>query len=402
MKNIQRPALRLTTVLLAGASLMPALAEEAPAQCIPALSYLPLDGNVVGHDGQGVPVLGTYERISPDGRFILRSYSGSMLGYVSLMELPAQGAGPVKAYRTPFSNEAFPVQGTWRYLVDVNGDHYRFSDVLRLQKRSKPLFRGGMTGFYAAASELSASSTDGERGKVFIRSMSWPQGADADQQGTGPLQVDLLEIMDDGSKARIVKSDGSRFICGSRASTDGDVYALPMISIDGTEFSAIPQSPRQGRPSMRVYGLGSGGATQPSACDLKADLGFSPGKAVFGFPRADGAAWLTYSDLGYVYVYDRDLRQTFRLDHGRYRVLASAFPGLTRDGRVIYGATWRDCADASACPERAGYVVADPYQSAAYRAYWQGRNQTAPKACITAQDIERERSRFARMHGLDP
>lgn len=384
----------LAAAAWAGA-LLPSLAagpvEAEASACIPAVSYLPLDE----------AVLGTYERISPDGRFILRSYSGAMLGRVTLMELPAQGAGPVKATRTPFGNEAFPVQGTWRYLVDVNGDHYRFADVLRLQERAKPLFRGGMTGFYAAASELSAGA-QGQPNTFYIRSLSWPQNADPDQQGVGPLQLTTLEIQDDGRQARIVQADGPRFICGQRASADGDVYALPMISIDGGEFSAIPQNPREGRPSMRVYGLEASPAARQHPCDLRADLGLSPGKAVFGFPRAGGEApWLTYSDLGYVYVYDRALKQTFRLEHARHRVLASAFPGLTRDGRVIYGATWHDCADASTCPERAGYVVADPYQSAAYRAYWQRRGQPAPKACITVREVEQERARFARMHGLE-
>ena len=108
-----------------------AMAGEGGTQCIAPLTYLPLDGNAVGFDAQGVPALGTYERISPDGRFILRSYSGAKVGTVSLMELPASGDGLIRVYSTPFSNEAFPVQGTWRYLVDVNGDHYRFTDVLR-------------------------------------------------------------------------------------------------------------------------------------------------------------------------------------------------------------------------------------------------------------------------------
>ena len=91
-----------------------AMAGEGGTQCIAPLTYLPLDGNAVGFDAQGVPALGTYERISPDGRFILRSYSGAKVGTVSLMELPASGDGPIRVYSAPFSNEAFPVQGTWR------------------------------------------------------------------------------------------------------------------------------------------------------------------------------------------------------------------------------------------------------------------------------------------------
>ena len=380
-------------------------AEAAEEACVPPISYLPLDGKMVGVDTNGVPALGTYERISPDGRFILRSYSGAQWGRVSLMELPPTGTGPVKTYRTPFDNEAFPVQGTWRYLVDVNGEHYRFADVLRQQAQAKPTFKGGMTGFYAAASELTQSSdllTAGEKTQtVFVRSLSWPQSANPDQQGVGPLQIATLQVRDDGRRAQVVSTDGPQFICSGRSAIDGDVYALPMISIDGTEFSAIPQVPRQGRPSMRVYGLGQA-VSGPAPCDARADLGFSPGKAVFGYAREGDKTppWLTYSDLGSVYVHDRALSATFKLALGRYRVLTSAFPGLTRDGRVIYGATWRDCAEASTCPEQAGYVVADPYQSADYRNYWLRRGQPAPKMCITQHDIMAERARFARMHRL--
>ena len=392
---------RAATALAISSSAALAL-EEQRSHCVAPLAYLPLDGSVVGFDAQGVPALGTYERVSPDGRFILRSYSGAKVGTVSLMELPAGGAGPIRVYSTPFSNEAFPVQGTWRYLVDVNGEHYRFADVLRRQGLAKPLFRAGMTGFYAAASELRQSPMDlgglASQQTIQIRSLSWPQNADADSQGVGPLQAETIEVQDDGRIARVKRTTGPRFICSNRRSEDGGVFALPMISIDGLEFSAIPQSPNQGQPSMRVYGLSPDPLATGHPCDLRADLGMSPSKAVFGY--APPAAWLTYSDLGSVYVFDRALKQSFRMDSARERTLVSAFPGLTRDGRVVYGATWRDCTPSGACESRAGYVIADPYQSASYRAFWQARGQPAPKACITQEQVSDQRKAFAQKHGL--
>jgi hypothetical protein len=383
----------------------PASAASTPATpgaCIAPITYLPLDPAQVGADDNGTAALGTYERISPDGRFILRSYSGSRLGQVSLMELPAQGSGPIRAYRTPFSNEAFPVQGTWRYLVDVNGDHYRFAQVLREQTRAKPLFRAGMTGFYAVASEMRADPA--KPGLIAIRSISWPQGDRPNEdQGVGPLQVETILVQDDGVKAHVVENTGAQYVCTRRNAIDGDVYALPMLSIDAREFSAIPQMPRKGAPSMRVYGLADQPMAKSHPCDLRADLGIMPAKAVFGFPPADGGpARLVYSDLGNVYVYDRALKATFRLDHAKYRVLASAFPGLTQDGRVIYAATWHDCANAAACPERAGYVVIDPYQATSYRQYWQTQGKVPPKACITQTEVNRQRAAFARRHGIAP
>jgi hypothetical protein len=318
------------------------------------------------------------------------------------MELPAQGSGPIRAYRTPFSNEAFPVQGTWRYLVDVNGDHYRFAQVLREQTRAKPLFRAGMTGFYAVASEMHAAAD--KPGLIAIRSISWPQGDRVNEdQGVGPLQVETILVQDDGAKAHVVQSTGAQYVCMQRNAIDGTVYALPMLAIDGREFSAIPQIPHQGAPSMRVYGLADQPMAKNHPCDLRADLGLMPAKAVFGFPPSDGTpARLVYSDLGNVFVYDRALKATFRLDHAKYRVLASAFPGLTQDGRVIYAATWHDCDNATTCPERAGYVVIDPYQATSYRQYWQAQGKAPPQACITQAEVARQRAAFARRHGISP
>jgi hypothetical protein len=156
---------------------------------------------------------------------------------------------------------------------------------------------------------------------------------------------------------------------------------------------------------MRVYGLADQPMAKEHPCDLRADLGFMPAKAVFGFPPAAGGtpARLVYSDLGDVFVYDRALKATFRLDHAKHRVLASAFPGLTQDGRVIYAATWHDCAaNTAACPERAGYVVIDPYQATSYRQYWQAQGKTPPKACITPSEVTAQRAAFARRHGIAP
>ena len=400
--NLKAVALVLSSGLgAAGAS------TSDSAQCIPSISYLALDPEVAGADDKGLPVLGGYERISPDGRFVLRSYSGGQLGQVSLIELPPPGTNePIRTHPTPLSNEAFPVQGSWRYLVDVSGQHYRFAEVLTQGRAARPLFRGGMNGFYAVAAEMSpvavdASSDGKDAGKdVYIRSLSWPQGGNVDDQGVGPLQLETLRVRDDGDTARVVSSTGGRYICRNRTAVDGASFALPMLSVDGTEFSAVPQAPRQGQPSMRIYSL----ATEPLAaaqpCELVQDLGQTVSKSVFGFATGTASPWLTYSDVGSVYIHDRQLQRSFRLDRARDHVVASAFPGLTRDGRVIYAATWRDCAERTRCPKRAGYVVVDPYQNSEYRAYWQARGQPAPKTCITQAEVQEQRAHFAARHGL--
>lgn len=380
-------------------------AQELPqAQCIDSLRYIPLPADLVGIGDDGVPALGNYERISPDGRFVLRSYSGARLGQVSLIELPQQADEPVRAYLTGLSNEAFPVQGSWRYLVDITGRHYRFRDVLRHGADAKPLFRGGMSGFYAAASELpqedEQQTNSGGPEEFEIRSLSWPQGNRADRQGVGPMQMTTLRVRDDGDRATVLREDGPHFICANRVSSDGSAFALPMLSVDGLAFSAIPQNPGRGRPTMRVYRLQQQGRAW--SCMLEKDMGVSASKAVFGFPQPiDHPARLAYSDIGRVYFYDPELDESFALDHGRHGVLASAFPGMTRDGRIVYAATWRECEHRADCKRQAGYVVADPYQSRAWQRYWRQRQLQIPRTCITRAEVARERTVFARQHGLD-
>lgn len=373
-----------------------------PVSCIPAVSYLALDPDAVGVDAHGVAALGAYERISPDGRFVLRSFSGRRLGDVSLVELPSVGSEGLRTYSTPLSNEAFPVQGSWRYLVDVDGRHFRLDDVLRLQAQARPLFQGGMRGFYAAAAELPAVAA-ADTSLVWIRSMSWPQG-DRAGQGTGPLQVRTIGVRDTGERVEVVSDTGPQFVCGARRASDGGVYTLPMLSVDGREFSAIPINPRVGQPSMRVYSLSREVPGAEHGCELRMDLRAAPGKAVFAH-AGPPSAMLTYTDNASVYFVDRRPAlqdQVFRIEDLRTRVLASAFPGITRDGRIVFGASWQECTADRTCVNRAGYVVADPYQNDDYRQQLQRTGLAADKLCITHADVLAERRRFAAERGLSP
>jgi hypothetical protein len=401
-------------------------------QCIAANTFSPLPASVAGlqTDSYGTTrvALGSYERISPDGRFVLRSFSGGKLGEVSLIELNATGQA-VAAYDTPLSNEAFPVQGSWRYVVDVNGDHYTFSSLLssnsKDKRRTKPQFTGGMNGFYAAAAELPHQSGD-LAGQVRIRSMSWPNATgNADTQGEGALVARTLTV--DTVLQRIVADSGPQRLCAQRVREDGPMYALPMISVDGLEFAALPQTPVQGAQTMRIFGFGSMG----HGCEPRDTFSFSSGKTIFGFPQAGAStntsvpapaptpAAIAYEYRGQAWWVLRQANAAaspFNVApyyaNPRTQLLASAFPGITQDGRVIYGATLKTCAAPSpanpnpACSEQPGYVTTDPYQSNAYQAFLQQPSGPgAPplrKQCITHGDVQRSRAAFAKLHGLAP
>lgn len=402
--------------------------------CIPAHQFAELPESVAGTQtdayGKTTVALGAYERVSPDGRYILRSYSGARMGEVSLIELSGDGK-VLRAIPTPLKNEAFPVQGSWRYLVDTNGDHYTFESILRSSHGvqspisflnvARPVFRGGMDGFYAAASELPSAKP----GHIRIRSLSWPNAqGDAPTQGEGALMSRTIEV--DTRAQRITTDTGPVFHCRERLRQDGPLYALPMISVDGQEFAALPQTPVQGQQSMRIFGFGEDG----KGCELRQAFDFSSGKAIFGFPSPTssaasaspasrtpnrhtapraGSADLAWEYKGQAFWYSRELQTPFNLApfelEGRrigadFDVSASAFPGLTRDGRVIYGATLKDCRPGAAaapasCRERVGYMISDPYQSNAYRQFLLAYKGPARQQCITESDVRRARVDFA-------
>ena len=403
-------------------------------QCIPQNQFIALDPALAGLNDENQVALGAYERISPDGRYVLRSYSGKKLSAVSLVELPGPtGLSDVKGQvsrqriiSTPFSNEAFPVQGSWRYLVDTNGDHYTLDSILGNKyggyNRIKPVFSGGMDGFYAAASEVSA--VDGsypvrDAQQVMIRSLSWPNAnasgaATENRQGEGMLTSRTLAV--DTTKHRVTADSARVNLCLNRLAQDGTMYALPMISVDGKEFAALPQNPISGVPTMRIFEFGTDG----KQCIPSGQFTLQSGKVIFGFSnktkkRADvayeyrGQVWWVRRDDGLKPLKPLNLApwedpslKASKTNPTYKDVTASAFPGFTRDGRIIYAANWKRCDGATPrdCTQEGGYVVSDPFQSNAYRNDLLQTQAKPAKSCITVQDVANERNAFSTFHGI--
>jgi hypothetical protein len=105
-----------------------------------------------------------------------------------------------------------------------------------------------------------------------------------------------------------------------------------------------------------------------------------------------------------VWWYSRALKRDFNLSGLERPHLASAFPGVTRDGRVIFGATWfvknepsADCGSfarpSGACVKQTGYIVLDPYQQPEVKA-------ASGRACITREQVRSQQAAFARFHNL--
>jgi hypothetical protein len=315
----------------------------------------------------------------------------------------SQGAHQIKVHETPLSNEAYVAQGTWRYVMNTNGQHYQLADLLRAGKRAKPLLRAGLTGFYASAAELKNPNANSQ--PIQIRSLSWPNPNSIKQQGIGELMLQTVSL---NAQHQVVADTGPQYVCGNLSASEGRLFSMPMLSLDGTELSALPMTPANGVASTRVYKILADG----KSCEKKEDLNFATPKAVFGFAQAQqqdanlqAQAPLVYENRGVIFYYDRDLKRAFNLADVARDVDPSGFPGITQEGRVIFGAHWQVCEGGAQkkCSKQAGYVVADPFQSHDMRAFKANQPELARnlKACITHDEVRTSRSAQAKFLGLE-
>jgi len=120
------------------------------------------------------------------------------------------------------------------------------------------------------------------------------------------------------------------------------------------------------------------------------------------------SADLAWEYRGQAFWYHRLLQRPFNLApfelEGRilnadFELTASAFPGLTRDGRVIYGATLKDCQNGT-CRERMGYIISDPFQSNDYQNFLKTYKGPARRQCVTAGDVQKVRASQSQALGL--
>jgi hypothetical protein len=356
------------------------------AVCVEPNEYYPFDSKWAPKNDNGEYVLGMYSRISPDGKYVLRSFSGKGLSEVTLMELIKvdNGNNIVTPYNTPLKNEAFPVMGTWRYLVDIDGDHYRLSDIKKNQKNAKKQFTGGIRGFYTVAAELPGGNLNVHQ----IRSLSWPN-SNPDNVGVGQLSNQVIKIKKDGDSFNKTDSSSVYYMCSNLKSSDGQIMSLPMLSPNGMEFASMPQNPKDNRPSMRIYSIGS----DNKSCEKVDDLRLIVAKIIFSFPE-DNKFALFYSSGSVtnkgngVSFFDRTSKNIFSLSDPMKRVFADSYPGFTKDGRIVYGAKWEECSD-SGCIDKAGYVVSDPYQAPDMIDFKKNSPEMAKhlRECITKEEV---------------
>lgn len=367
---------------------------QDPNQCVPFVEYLPFSGKAAVQESDGQVVLGSYSRISPDGQFVLRSLSGSYLSVVTLMKLSMPGEKDQKAVaiETPLKSEAFPLKGSWKFLANPSGHYYKTEDIIAKGKNAKPQFKAGMTGFYTTAAELPSSDDS----QIRFRSLSWPQGdIQGNDQGKGQLENKVTVVQKNSSDSFKVISETKRtYLCDNIVHSEGNIFTLPMISQDGSEFSAMPVFPANKKPTMRIYQF----AQNNKDCRLVEDLNIQTSKLIFGytnkyFKKAPVVYRGSPNHAGStgLFVFDRDLRRTIEITDLPTPVVASDFPGMTKDGRIIFGAHWNACNSHGRCKIQAGYVRIDPFQSKSYQQAILRSGDTQKPACIRFQDISVKR-----------
>lgn len=298
---------------------------------------------------------GQYHRVSPDGNFVIQSFSSEGFGDVSIVDLrrdPATGKRPGRIYKTPMANETYPVEGTWRYIASPGRwiramEYFRMEDLLRDQDKTQFFFSGSFGEFYHTCAELPGSTAE----NVKFRIMGWTKLAYVDYD---------VKLNPNGSLNGEPKSTSSKWLCQNIASKEGFELVQPILSKDGTELAGIPQNARN--PSMRIYKILENGD-----CERVLDLGFQTAKISFGFAVPGKKGRVTFTNADDIYIHDRDEGLTFAVGD-RHRETGYSYPGLTRDGRVIYLVS-RD--------GQMGYSIVDPYQI----------RPSAGKKCITESEV---------------
>lgn len=452
----------------------------AHGKCVPANELVPFEeGPATARESGGRISVGTYSRISPDGRFIIRSLSGPKLSAATVMEIikNPDGTKVARPYNTDLGLEAFPVQGTWRFVEDIGANHYKVADIVNYEKEAPRQFRGGERGFYAASAELPGGTDQSFQ----TRSLAWPQSSN--NAGTGYLGISVTSVKKKGNKYEVVEDKKYRDICKNLKESEGSVFTLPMISLDGSEFAATPTQPKNQQPTMRIYRILENG----SDCVMDEDLGVSAAKVIFGSSRPGKKAPLVFLGSGNmlletrchmittqqvpdkedpkkfvtvplnpprkecqdvttpvagIHYYDRELKKTFYIGDRSLSINADAFPGMTKDGRIVYGASWTECRNeirptvikyevpvldkdgkpvtgwsgkpkteertrtenrqVQICDDKAGYVISDPNQSEDVRRFKQREPAKAGnfKQCITEAEVAAVEREQAAIYGL--
>lgn len=249
--------------------------------------------------------MGFYNRISPDGRFVLMTSSGAGLGNVTLVNLTREANQPIhsaRPERTPLEMEAFATLSSFRFLISTSGQHYSFKDVYQNKDRARSLFSTGETGYYAAATEVVESQKNDQ---IKIRSLAWPNASadssgggiySSQEQGVGELNSTLAYLNKNGEQYNVAKKIRSTPLCKNLQNTEGRIFQTPMISVQGSEFSAVPANPRQAiiDPKTnqitgyvkeevkfpRIYKI----INENGDCERVMDFEYDVGKLTFGYP----------------------------------------------------------------------------------------------------------------------
>lgn len=289
------------------------------AKCVPA--------RLVVDYPEDLENIGLYHRVHPSGNYILASKAtaGSTENRVAIIDLTNKdpsGKIIAKTIFTPMIDETYPVEGTWTLLASprhMDGmRYYKFSDILSQQDKAEPVTNdSGHSQWYHSSAELPGSTPS----VLQFRTMLYGQ----------PFR-DYTLTFDKSGKLIDKATSETKDACKNL----GIILDSPILSKDGTEIGATVKD------KTVIYKLREDGSCDP----ISENIGYFTSKVNFSYPKNKLKGSIVFKAQGTILIndtpdvwngitlYDRDKKEVHKLS------LPSesnpSYPGMTKDGRVIY------------------------------------------------------------------
>lgn len=313
-----------------------AFSTGALAECVPARVEIPFPKSAQGNTGM-------YHRVHPSGDYVLASGAyGEGHTSVSIWDLKNLDKGHAKVIKTPMVDETYPVEGSWKLFASPNHDggtmkYFKFSDIKAKQEQATEIFSDSEHNqYYHSSAELPGSTGR----KMKFRTMLWQNSVYRDYEVS----------FDANGKMTKETHTETKVACGNKQQ-----LSSPILSKDGSEVAT-----QDGNGHTVIYKIKADGS-----CDLVDEFGFDTGKVNFSYGNGSQVVFQAsvrqdvngnQEYVNGIWIYERcKAPAPAGCKRGPRRLSTPAdsdnasYPGMTKDGRVIYIAEGK-------------FVIVDPKQ----------------------------------------
>lgn len=298
--------------------------ESVYAECVPARRVVDAPDEL--ND------IGVYHRVHPSGNYVIasRAMEGNSENRVAVIDLsnPEQP----RAIETPLIDEAYPIEGRWKYIASPRNNRWNSSNTTGSGMRYYPF--EGATGVLEAGREAQYVMNDPDHDQWYHSSAELPGSTDQNFQFRTMLYGERYRdytISTNANGEVTTTHTETRSACQNLTGH----LSSPILSKDGTEVAANVGS------STVIYRINRADAT----CELVDDVGFYTSKVSFSYPNPPSKGQIAFQGnhtvmvdgipqpMTGIFIYDRDTRTTRKISSNEGN---PSYPGFTQDGRVIY------------------------------------------------------------------